>query len=51
MSLFGALPMTPVFTAPMPIAADIGKTRVLLSQSIGIILWFIVFLSAMRTMH
>ncbi len=54
-SLLGPLLLPPAFTAPMLIAAGVTKTRVLIWQAIGIVLWVIAFAllfhTAVTTMH
>lgn len=54
-SLLGPLLLPPVFTASMLIAAGVGKSRVLIWQAIGIVLWVIAFAllfhTAVTTMH
>lgn len=42
-SLLGPLLLPPAFTAPMLIAVGVEKTRVLVWQAIGIILWVVLF--------
>ncbi|MFV0432920.1 MAG: hypothetical protein ACK5LO_02895 [Leucobacter sp.] len=42
-SLLGPLLLPPAFTAPMLIAVGVDKTRVLIWQAIGIVLWVVVF--------
>lgn len=54
-SLLGPLVLPPAFTAPMLIAAGVGKTRVLVWQFVGIVVWVIAFAAlfstAVSTMH